>query len=165
MRKVNINNNLTPFQRRIIFAELGATAFAIGEDKEQYRKRVMRETVGVDHLSEVTRTDGFDRMMCRILQDRGDYQRASEYILGGLARLRYLIREAAAKIVAAKSYRGSAYDYIAGVMIQNGMLPSYTSRSSAAEKLMHEAGWADFTDRQVKLVLIILQKEVSRLKR
>ena len=165
MSKVNINNNLTPFQRRIIFSELGATAFAIGEDKEQYRKRVMRETVGVDHLSEVTRTDGFDRMMCRILQDRGDYQRASEYILGGLARLRHLIREAAEKIVAATSYRGSAYDYIAGVMIQNGMLPSYTARSSAAEKLMHEAGWADFTDRQVKLVLIILQKEVARLKR
>lgn len=165
MSKVNIDNNLTPLQRRILFRELGATAFALGEDKEQYRKRVMRETVGVDHLSEVTRTDGFDSMMRRILQDRGDYQRASEYILGGLARLRYLIREAAEKIVAAKSYQGSAYDYIAGVMIQNGMLPSYTARSSAAEKLMHEAGWVDFTDRQVKLVLIILQKEVARLKR
>ena len=165
MSKMKVDLSLTQLQRRILFREIGATAFAIGEDKEQYRKRVMRETVGVDHLSEVTRTDGFDRMMCRILQDRGDYQRASEYILGGLARLRHLIREAAEKIVAATSYRGSAYDYIAGVMIQNGMLPSYTARSSAAEKLMHEAGWADFTDRQVKLVLIILQKEVTRLKR
>ena len=165
MSKMKVDMSLTQLQRRILFREIGATAFAIGEDKEQYRKRVMRETVGVDHLSEVTRTDGFDRMMCRILQDRGDYQRASEYILGGLTRLRYLIREAAEKIVAATSYRGSAYDYTAGVMIQNGMLPSYTVRSSAAEKLMHEAGWLDYTDRQVKLVLIILQKEVARLKR
>ena len=136
-----------------------------GVPVDDYRKRVMRETVGVDHLSEVTRTDGFDRMMCRILQDRGDYQHASEFILGGLARLRHLIQDAAEKIVAAKGYRGTPFDYIAGVMIQNGMLPSYTVRSSAGEKLMHESGWADFTDRQVKLVLIILQKEVSRLKR
>lgn len=155
---------LTTLQRKILFAELHHTASDLGCDAEAYRKRVMLECCGVEHLGEVSRTEGFDKMMCRILQDRGDYARASEFILGDLTRLRHLCQETAESICAASAYRGSAFDYIAGVMIQAGYLPAYANRATVAQRLVNESGWEDLPMDRIKRVLMMLQAQLKRIR-
>lgn len=156
---------LTALQRKIFFAELHKTVADLGVDSEEYRRRIMLECCGVEHLSEISCTDGFDRMMCRILQDRGDYARASEFILGNLTRLRHLCKAAAETICAATHYRGSSFDYIAGIMIQAGFLPSWTNRAAAAQRLAVESGWSDMTEGQVKNILKMLNSQVRRIRK
>lgn len=156
---------LTSLQRKIIFAELHKTVADLGVDPEEYRKRIMLECCGVEHLGEISCTEGFDRLMCRILKDRGEYERASEFILGSLTRIRHLCKEAAEAICVATHYSGSGFDYIAGVMIQAGYLPSWTNRAAAAQRLAVESGWMDMTEGQVKSVLKMLNSQVRRIRK
>ena len=96
-----MKNKLTTLQRATLFAHVKNAAAECGEKPEAYRKRIMREELGVDHLSEVSRTDGFDRLMCRMLKDCGDYSHALDYVGGDIRRLRYLALSAARQSAAA----------------------------------------------------------------
>ena len=59
-------NSLSQSQRRTLFATIRAAAREQGEQPEAYRKRVMAEELGVEHLSQVTATTGYDTLMARI---------------------------------------------------------------------------------------------------
>ena len=149
---------LTAVQRAALFKVLAGTAYALGERQEPYRKRIMLEELGVEHLNEVSRTEGYDKLMCRLYMDRGDYSRASDYLGGSLKRWRHLIVSAARKV----TRKGTPYDYIQGVMIQSKMLPEGTPRS-ACEKLVDERGWLDLTEEQLRSLLAIINTRATRM--
>ena len=155
-------NQLTALQRATLFAHVHKSASEQGVDPEKYRKMIMREELGVDHLSEVSRTDGFDRLMCRMLKDEGDYSHALDYTGGDVKRLRYLALSAAAKIC-----DGAPFDveqmlcrYVAGVMIN--MKYSSLDRDALAIRLQRDDGWDDFTPLQLKKVVAALNLQVRR---
>lgn len=161
MSKLATWQQLTNVQRSAFFTVLAGTATLLGVDKEDYRHRIMKEEVGVDHLSEVTRTDGYDKLMCRIYQDRGDYDRASEYLTGSLTRWRHLIVSAAGRIVRLSGYKGSGYDYLRGVMVKSGMMPDGSRLD--CERLMSERAWLDFTNDDLRNLLSILNSRLRSL--
>lgn len=152
---------MTKTQRAAIFTVLPSTARIIGEEPEAYRKKIMREELGVEHFSEVTRTEGYDKLMCRMYQDRGDYDRASEYLTGSLTRWRHMIVTASERIVRLSEYKGSAYDYLYGVMVQSGLVAK--GARSECEKLVTESSWLDFTNDQLRNLLAILNSRLRTL--
>ena len=154
---------LTDTQRRTFFATVRDAARELGEDAEAYRRRIMREELGAEHLAEVSRTGDFDKLMLRACRDAGDYARALEYSAASVARFRRLIVSAAERIVAATpGWRGSAYDYIAGVMFQSRMV---AERPTVAfkERLVGDSAWLDFTEPQLRRLLMMMQTHVRRL--
>ena len=159
-----MKNQLTSLQRATLFAHVHKSASEQGVDPEKYRKMIMREELGVDHLSEVSRTDGFDRLMCRMLKDCGEYSHALDYVGGDVKRLRHLALSAAAKIC-----DGAPFDvermlcrYVAGVMIN--MKYSSLDRDALAIRLQRDDGWDDFTTMQLKKVVAALNLQVRRLR-
>ena len=157
-----MKNQLTALQRATLFAHVHKAASDLRADPEKYRKMIMREELGVDHLSEVSRTDGFDRLMCRMLKDCGDYSHALDYVGGDVKRLRHLALSAAAKIC-----DGAPFDveqmlcrYVAGVIVN--MKYSSLSREALAMRLQRDDGWADFTPMQLKKVVAALNLQVRR---
>lgn len=161
---VSPSMQMTKAQRAAIFTVLSAAARSVGEDSETYRKRILREELGVDHFADVTRTNGFDRLMCRMYSDRGEYDYAIQYSQNSLARIRHLITDAAMKIVQRTQYKGSGLDYVAGVMRQSGLIDENTPRSWC-ERLANESGWLDFTDEQLKRLLVILNTYLARFRK
>lgn len=155
-------NGLSQSQRRALFASIREAAREQGEQPEAYRKRVMAEELGVESLSQVGRGGDFDKLMSRICQDCGDFARALSYSKGSFSRLKHLIVRAAERIVAGKpDWRGSAYDYIAGVMRQSGMIPATTPRIWC-ERLVSDSGWLDFTEPQMRRLLMMLSTHLRR---
>ena len=153
---------LTPLQRRLFFMVIRPAAQEVGADLEEYRKRILTEELGVEHMSDVGNTGDFDKLMSRIYQDRGDYARALEYSTGSVSRLAHLAVKAAERIVAAKpDSRGTVYDYIAGVMQQSRMVEMRQIHGMAT-RLEDGSGWHDFTESQLKCLVMMLNTHVRR---
>ena len=155
-------NQLTTLQRATLFAHVKNAAVECGENPEVYRRRIMREELGVDHLSEVSRTYGFERLMCRMLKDCGDYSHALDYTGGDVRRLRYLALSAANAVCdgAPEDVERQLCRYIAGVMVNMHFSP--LSRDALAMRLQRADGWDDFTPMQLKKVVAALNLQVRR---
>ena len=149
-------NGLTQSQRMTLFATIREAAREQGEQPEAYRKRIMAEELGVDHLSEVSRGSGFDRLMARVCRDAGDDARAIKYSLSAVARYRHLIVETAEKIAP-----GNALEYVAGVMIQSRTVRGYDQPTLTA-RLASDSGWLDLTNPQLRRLLAMLKTHLRR---
>lgn len=150
-------NGLTQSQRMTLFATIREAAREQGERPEAYRKRILAEELGVDHLSEVSRGSGFDRLMARVCRDAGNDARAIKYSLSAVARYRHLIVKTAERIAP-----GNALEYVAGVMIQSRTVCDVRHPSLAA-RLSTDSGWLDLTDPQLRRLLAMLQTHLRRL--
>lgn len=150
-------SGLSQSQRCTLFAMIREASREQGEQPEAYRKRVMAEELGVEHLSEVSRGSGFDRLMARVCRDAGDDARAIDYSLSAVARYRALILDAAEKIAP-----GAALDYVAGVMIQSRTVRG-VSQPVLAARLTVDSGWLDLTDAQLRRILAMLKTHLRRL--
>ena len=146
---------------RTFFAALRPVAEEVGEKVEDYRRRILREELGVESLSEVSCGAGFDKLMARVYTDRGDFERAVKYSGQTLSRMRHLITEAATSIVRANGFSGTPFAYIAGVMVQAKM--SQQSVSVLSERLVNESAWMEFTEGQLKRLLMMLQTHLRRI--
>lgn len=153
---------LTTSQRKTFFSLIRSAAVDLGIDQNVYRKRIMMEELGVDSLSQVDRTNGYDRLMARVWQDLGDYERASFYVGNSLIRLKHLIVEAASKIV--KSSGGTALDYVAGVMYRAGMIDARPTKAFA-ESLSADTAWTRFEEHEVRVLLMMLNTHLARQRR
>ena len=154
--------SLTPVQRRTFFVALRPAAIEVGEDPEVYRKRILKEELGVEHLGEVSRNGGFDKLMSRIWADRGDYERALSYSKGSEVRLVHLIVDAAKKIVAASpDYDGTAYHYVVGVMAQSKMFDRLPGTEGA--EFIHALG--QYKEEQLKRLLVMLNSYLGRIRK
>ncbi len=147
---------MTPNQRKALFRMIRPAAFEAGEDPEVYRKRILKEELGVEHLSQVSSTAGYDKLMARISRDAGDDLAAIKYSLATTARIRHLIMEAALEIAP-----DNALNYVAGVMIQSHTVRGYDQPTLAA-RLATDSGWLDLTNPQLRRLLAMLKTHLRR---
>ena len=147
---------LSATQRRVLFATIREAARECGEPPEDYRKRVMAEELGVDHLSKVSRGSGFDTLMARICRDAGDDARAIKYALASVTRFRHVITDAAERLAP-----GNALSYVAGVLIQSHTVRDVRPAILAA-RLATDSGWLDLTEPQLRRLLAMLNTHLRR---
>ena len=149
-------NGLSTLQRRTLFSSLRNAARECGEPPEEYRHRIMREELDVEHLYQVSATSGFDALMARICRDAGDDARAIKFALATSTRLRHKLVEAAEAIAP-----GNALGYLAGVMLQSHTVRGYGQPTLAA-RLASDTGWLDLTDPQLRRLLAMLKTHLRR---
>ena len=149
-------NGLSESQRRTLFATIRAAAREQGEQPEAYRKRVMAEELGVDHLSQVSATTGYDTLMARICRDAGDLQRATMYVTQATRRLQHLIVEAARRISP-----DDPCGYVAGVMQQSRLAP-LGDVATLADRLRNGSAWLDVPEPHLRRILAMLKTHIRR---
>ena len=93
-------------------------------DREAYRKRVLREELGVEHLRDVDRTEGFDQLMLRLAQDAEDWHGLSYYSVAGERRLADLVADCATQVLELSPRLGvNPMAYVSGILNQSGISP------------------------------------------
>ena len=149
-------NGLSESQRRTLFSSLRNAARECGEAPEEYRHRIMREELGVEHLYQVSGTTGFDALMARICRDAGDFQRATAYATQATRRLQHLIEEVARSIAP-----DDPCGYVAGVMLQSRLAP-LGDAATLADRLRSGSAWLDIPEPHLRRILAMLKTHLRR---
>lgn len=151
-------NGLTQSQRRTLFAAIRSAAQEQGEETELYRRRIMAEELGVEHLSQISPTLGFDTLMARICRDAGDDAGAIRYATAATNRLRHLIMDTASILAP-----GHALNYVAGLMIQSGIVQGFNGeRQLLASRLESDAIWESIIPEDLRRILAMLKTHIRR---
>ncbi len=115
---------LTPAQRALfwgMFSRACMVQAISGSDREAYRKRLMAEECGVEHMGSLNRTSDLDKIMLRLALDAEDYESAAHYQIACERRLAYLVEACATQVMQLKSgSETAAVEYILGIVRQAG---------------------------------------------
>ena len=106
-----------------LFSSACAAQGVGGGEREVYRHRVLREELGVSRISQIDRTDGYDRVMLRLAIDAGDYDTASRYSVGAARRYAAMVADCCNQVFQLKGSDGTALDYVDGILRQSGLGP------------------------------------------
>ena len=131
-------------------------------DREAYRKRVLREELGVEHMRDVGRTGDFDKLMLRLAQDAEDWHGLAYYSVAGERRLADLVADCATQVlelsIAERGFDASAHldqlGYISGVLRQSRLSPIRVDGSDY---------WLDLAPAELARLLQILDTHRRRL--
>lgn len=94
--------------------------------RDAYRHRLLRETLGVSHMSQIDRTEGFDRIMARLALEAGDDAAAAHYAVGSDRRRAALVADCATQVLQLAMADAPGADplpYIAGILAQANLAP------------------------------------------
>lgn len=130
------------------------------EEREAYRKLVMREECGRLHLSELNRTDDFDRVMARFAKDAGDWQEASRFAVADEARQAALIRICLAQVMQLKGCPAGSVagaEYLAGIVEQ--------ARIPCGRDVRDSSFWLDVAPGSLLVLFQILDTHRRRMLR
>ena len=159
-----MNKTLTPAQRAAFFRALQAASVELGhttpEEREAYRKTVMREETGKEHLAKLSRTADFDACMRRFAADAGDYEAASRFGIADAARRAALVRICCAQVLQLKGCVAGtteAADYLAGIVEQ--------SRVPCGRNVGDSSFWMDCAPDNLLTLFQILDTHRRRLLR
>ena len=155
---------LTPAQRAAFFRALQAASAELGHDtpdeREAYRKRVMREECGKAHLAQLSRTADFDACMRRFAADAGDFEAAARFAVADGARKAALVRICCAQVMQLKGCAlgtTEAADYLAGIVEQ--------ARIPCGRDLRDSSFWMDCAPGNLRALFQILDTHRRRLLR
>ena len=155
---------LTSAQRYAFFRALGVACMGLGistsDGREAYRKTVMREEAGVEHLAQMSRTEDFDAVMKRFAADAGDYQTACRFAAGNEARKAELVRACCEQVLQLKGCVAGtteAADYLAGIVEQ--------ARIPCGRSLIDSSFWVDVSPDSLLTLFQILDTHRRRLLR
>jgi hypothetical protein len=140
------------------------------DKKEAYRKRVMREETGKEHMAELNRTRDYERIMARLHADAGNYEAAVELAAGGNEkRMAWLVEAVMWQVFAlatcelviegaetfAKLGGGATdgIDYVTGICRQAGYPVC----------VRNETYWMDLSEGQLKAVFQMLDTHRRRM--
>lgn len=153
---------ITQKQRLAFFRACHAACVNLGysstDEREEYRKRVMREETGKAHLADLGRTEDFDKVMKRFAADAGDYETACRFAVGDEARKAALIRICCAQVMQLKGApAGStdATDYLSGIVEQ--------ARVPCGRSLIDSSFWLDVNPDSLTVLFQILDTHRRRL--
>ena len=159
-----MNKTLTPAQRAAFFRALQVACIELGHDtaeaREAYRKTVMREETGKEHLAQLSRTADFDACMRRFATDAGDFEAASRFGVADVARKAALVRICCAQVMQLKGApAGStdAIDYLSGIVEQ--------VRVPCGRNLIDSSFWLDVNPDSLTVLFQILDTHRRRLLR
>lgn len=153
---------ITSKQRFAFFRALSAACQNLGlntqEERDAYRKQVMREECKKEHLALLNRTTDYDRCMTRFAQDAGDWQTASKFASGDAYRLAVMIRICCQQVMQLKGYpdgSDAATNYLRGILERSQIAcGTYVNDSSF---------WMDISKDSVLTVFQILDTHRRRL--
>lgn len=155
---------ITQKQRLAFFRACHAACVNLGysssDEREEYRKRVMREETSKAHLADLGRTEDFDKVMKRFAADAGDYETACRFAVGDEARKAALIRICCAQVMQLKGApAGStdATDYLSGIVEQ--------ARVPCGRNLIDSSFWMDVSPDTLTVLFQILDTHRRRLLR
>ncbi len=155
---------ITPRQRSAFWRAHHAACINLGldsaDEREEYRKRVMREETGKEHLAQLGRTDDFDKIMRRFAADSGDYDTACRFAVGDEARKAAMIRICCAQVMQLKGApAGStdAMDYLSGIVEQ--------ARVPCGRDMGDSSFWLDVAPESLMVLFQILDTYRRRLLR
>ena len=137
------------------------------DEKEAYRKRVLRETIGEESMKRIGSNADYEKVMLRLATDAEDWEAADRYALGDVLRLRHVILEAARRIVEAGGKGVTPERYVAGILFQGRMVyrPFETGPDSYAVRLESDSDeWRRIPALTLRKALMALTIEVRRLK-
>jgi len=161
---MNKSSTITQAQRSAFFRALQAAARELGldtpEEREAYRKRVMREETGKAHLAQLSRTADFDACMRRFAADAGDYETASRFAVADVARSAALVRICCAQVMQLKGCAlgtTEAAEYLAGIVEQ--------ARIACGRDLRDSSFWMDCAPDNLLVLFQILDTHRRRLLR
>lgn len=153
---------LTPRQRSAFFRALNIACIELGHDtpeaREEYRKKVMREEAGVEHLTLLNRTTDYDRVMKRFAADAGNFEAASRFAVADEARKAALIRICCAQVLQLKGYAPGSDDaaqYLAGIVEQ--------ARIPCGRDMLDSSFWLDCAPGHLQTLFQILDTYRRRL--
>ena len=157
-------SGLTPAQRAAFFRALASAAAELGydttADREAYRKAVMREETGKEHLAELSRTVDFDAVMRRFAADAGDYEAASRFGVADDARKAMLVRVCCRQVLqleGCEAGTAAAADYLEGIVKQ--------ARIACGRNLRDDSFWMDVNPAHLLTLFRILDTHRRRLLR
>ena len=153
---------ITSKQRFAFFRALSAACQNLGlntqEERDAYRKQVMREECKKEHLALLNRTTDYDRCMSRFARDAGDWQMASKFATGDTYRLAVMIRICCQQIMQLKGLpdgSDAAINYLRGILEQSQIAcGTYVNDSSF---------WMDISKDSILTVFQILDTHRRRL--
>ena len=155
---------VTQAQRMAFFRAHHAACVNLGlstaDEREEYRKRVMREEAGKEHLADIGRTGDFDKVMKRFAADAGDYETACRFAVGDDMRRVALIRICCAQVMQLKGCpagSAAAQDYLAGIVEQ--------ARIPCGRDLTDSSFWMDVSPDSLVTLFQILDTHRRRLLR
>lgn len=158
------SSGLTPAQRAAFFRALQAASIELGhatpEERETYRKTVMREETGKEHLAQLSRTKDFDACMRRFASDAGDFETASRFAIADDARKAAILRICCAQVLQLKGCVAGtteAADYLAGIVEQ--------ARVPCGRDVRDSSFWMDCAPGSVLTLFQILDTHRRRLLR
>ena len=158
------SSGLTPAQRAVFFRALQAASIELGLDtseaREEYRKSVMREETGKEHLAQLSRTKDFDACMRRFASDAGDFETASRFAIADDARKAAILRICCAQVLQLKGCVAGtteAADYLAGIVEQ--------ARVPCGRDVRDSSFWLDCAPGNVLTLFQILDTYRRRLLR
>ena len=156
------SSGLTPAQRSAFFRALQAASIELGhitpEEREDYRKSVMREETGKEHLAQLSRTQDFDACMRRFASDAGDFETASRFAIADDARKAAIVRICCAQVMQLKGCvmgTTEAADYLAGIVEQ--------ARVPCGRDLIDSSFWMDCAPDNLLTLFQILDTHRRRL--
>ena len=158
------SSGLTPAQRAVFFRALQAASIELGLDtseaREEYRKSVMREETGKEHLAQLSRTQDFDACMRRFASDAGDFETASRFAIADDARKAAILRICCAQVLQLQGCVAGtteAADYLAGIVEQ--------ARVPCGRDVRDSSFWMDCAPGSVLTLFQILDTHRRRLLR
>ena len=158
------SSGLTSAQHSAFFRALQAASIELGhstpEEREAYRKQVMREETGKEHLAQLSRTKDFDACMRRFAADAGDFETASRFAIADDARKAAILRICCAQVLQLKGCVAgttAAADYLAGIVEQ--------ARVPCGRDVRDSSFWMDCASGNILTLFQILDTHRRRLLR
>lgn len=130
------------------------------DERETYRKLVMREECGKLHVSQLSRTADFDRVMSRFARDAGDMAAAARFAVADEARQAALIRICLAQLMQLKGCPARSADgaeYLAGI-VEQAQIP-------CGRDVRDSSFWLDCNPRHLVTLFRILDTHRRRMLR
>ena len=154
------HKGLTSAQKALYWRMLKKACDALGifsqDEREEYRKRVMRESTGKEHLELLSRTGDFDAVLRRFSADAGDFEKTGHFAIADERRMGYLIKVCCLQLMQLKAIpEADARRYLGGVLDQ--------CRIANGTRTDDNSYWLDVPFGQAHKVFMMLDKHRQRL--
>lgn len=132
-------------------------------DREAYRRRILREELGIEHMSQIGRTRDYDRVMHRLALEAEDWDALAHYGVAGDRRMAELVADCATQVLELFDAEDSSntyptfdrsLNYISGILRQSGMSPV---------RIEGNDYWLDLSPDDLRILLQILDTHRRRL--
>lgn len=158
--------NLTKQQLAAFWRIFPQAAKEMGGDETSYRRKVLSEEAGVEHLGDLGRTTGFEKVMSRLASDAGDFELAIKYAGGESNRYRHLILTRARDIISKSGDTSTTPErYVAGILLRGRMVyRPYLNVDTLGDRMASGEEWDSFPPATLHLLLQIITTEWRKVR-